>query len=136
MAAVDLSQIATLRAQTADPRLGPFERVTRLTVGFELIGFYAALWRPGSGAVLVLLSLIFFNSAATVQLQPAIAPYSLGQRLPVLLADGVGLLLVCLWQQQIAPLWTSSRLLGAITLYGLIKYISPSNQAHPQTDDS
>ncbi|MEO1401980.1 MAG: hypothetical protein AAFV72_12130 [Cyanobacteria bacterium J06635_1] len=124
MAAVDLRHIELADQVTPNRPLRRFRAVTLTTIGLELLGFYiAVVWLTG-GAVWVLVSLIFFNSFATVQIAPGgtVEPRPLSDRLPVLVADGISLLLVGLWHLQIAPLIVSFTLVALIALYGGIKY--------------
>jgi hypothetical protein len=130
MAVVDLEQLAQVKQQTQDRRLRRFSQATVSTIILELLGFYiAGIWL-GSGAIAVLLSLIWFNLLAGIQLHPeqtvTIRPWGIPERLPVLLADGIGLVLISLWMVRIAPLAIASGLLGLVTVYGGAKYGLPS----------
>jgi hypothetical protein len=128
MAAVDLTQVAAVRVQVqpSDQRLEQFYRITLSTIGLELLGFYGAIGNLGVGAAVVLLSQIWFNLLANIQLQPEteepIRAWGIADRLPVLVADGVGLILVCLWLAGVAPLFMAGGLLGMVLLYGGLKY--------------
>lgn len=152
MAIVDLEQIAAVRQQVknkqgqneeaqneeaqSDPvqgdRLQPFYRVTVSTIALELLGFYmAAIWL-GWGAVLVLLSQVWFNCLANIQLHPnsrsPIQPWGIPQRIPVLVADGIGLILVSLWMTNISALWMASGILSLAIVFGVVKYVMPLKQ--------
>jgi hypothetical protein len=131
MAVVDLRQIALVRRQVQDTRLSHFHRITVSTIMLELIGFYSASVWLGWGAFLVLLSQVWFNALAGIQLQPLnpipIQPWGVFQRLPVLMADGVGLIFVLLWIWQIAPLGIAAALLGLVLLFGIVKYVVPGS---------
>jgi hypothetical protein len=128
MATVDLTQVAAVKSpiQTPDQRLDLFYRITLSTVIVELLGFYGALGNLGGGAMLVLLSQVGFNLLANIQLQPdteePIQDWGIADRLPVLIADGVGLALVCLWLSGVAPLVMAAALLFMVLIYGGIKY--------------
>jgi hypothetical protein len=128
MAVVDLTQVAAveLQLQAPDARLSRFYRVTLSTIILELLGFYGALANLGGGAALVLLSQIWFNLLADIQLQPdtgePIRAWGIADRLPVLVADAVGLILVILWLTGVAPLFMAAGLLGMVLLYGGLKY--------------
>jgi hypothetical protein len=87
MAAVDLTQVAAIRAQPLDQRLEQFYRITLSTILFELLGFYGAIGNLGVGAAVVLLSQIWFNLLANIQLQPEteepIRAWGIADRLPM-----------------------------------------------------
>ncbi|HEY9879973.1 MAG TPA: hypothetical protein V6D29_16080 [Leptolyngbyaceae cyanobacterium] len=132
MAVVDLRQIHLVKQQTPDPRLRHFYWITLSTIAIELIGFYVATPWLGWGALIVLLSQAWFNLLANIQLHPAtpqpIRSWGIRDRLPVLVADGVGLLLASLWIAQIVPIWGASLLLSIVLIYGWVKYIQPRIQ--------
>lgn len=129
MAAVDLWQIEAVRPQRQDSQLNRFSLVTRSTIAIELVGFYVAVLWVGWGALIVLLSQLWFNLLAEIQLQPAapapVQPRRWADRLSVLAADGVGLGLVSLWIAGVAPLYNAALLLGIVLVYGWVKYLQP-----------
>jgi hypothetical protein len=126
MAVVDLENVQQVKQQVQDARLNNFYRVTVSTIFLELLGFYGSSFWLGWGAILVLLSQVWFNVLAGIQLQPKeenpIQAWGIPERRLVLIADGVGLILVSLWILQIAPLWMASGLLAMIVIYGWVKY--------------
>ncbi|MBD2260329.1 hypothetical protein H6G13_22400 [Pseudanabaena sp. FACHB-2040] len=130
MAIADLQQIEATQQQVQDRRLNRFHWVTLSTIAIELAGFYAASIWIGWGALIVLLSQVWFNLLARIQLQPGttkpVRSCGVAQRLPVLLADGVSLLLIGLWIAQVAPIWNAVLLLAIVLLYGWVKYIQPA----------
>ncbi len=125
MAAVDLAEIAQFQQKTSDPRLDRFFIVTVSTIVLELAGFYlAALW-IGWGALIVLVSQIWFQCLAKIQLQPStekIIDHGIVPRLPILLADGIGIIFVAFWLAKIAPLIMAITLTTMLLIYGSIKY--------------
>ncbi|HEY9642648.1 MAG TPA: hypothetical protein V6C57_19330 [Coleofasciculaceae cyanobacterium] len=129
MAALDLEQIAEVNQQIQDDRLDQFYRVTVSTIGLELLGFYIASVWLGWGGLLVLLSQVWFNLLANVRLHPGdkilIHSWDMAERLLILSADGIGIVLVSLWILQIAPLGMALGLLGLMMIFGWIKYILP-----------
>lgn len=126
MAVVDLEQVKQIKQHVQDARLDNFYWVTVSTIILELLGFYSSYIWLGWGAILVLLSQLWFNVFAGIQLQPIeekpIQSWGIPERKFVLLADGVGVILVGLWILQIAPLWMAAGLLAMIVIYGWIKY--------------
>jgi hypothetical protein len=135
MAIVDRLNIQTLqqraitsgRSETnADSALQRFTWVTNTTIGLELLGFYLSWQWLGWGSAVVLLSQIWFNLFAAVQLapesDPAIQPWGIKDRAIVLAADGLGLILSCGYALTIQPLAMAIGLLSMVLLYGLIKY--------------
>lgn len=147
MAIVDLTNIAAVRAKVdADhPHLHWFERITRMTIGLELLGFYLSSsnfsvhWLGGGGGI-VLLSQIWFNLLARFQLCPdhsePIQAFGIRDRAIVLLADVVGLLLIGLHISGFFPLVSSTLLLLMVTLYLIIKYNSQPLPPPTQTSSS
>lgn len=147
MAKVDLDSIAAVR-EAAHPLelnqpLNQFLFVVVSTVVLELLGFYAALFSLPIGALVVVFSQLWFNLLAQIQLRlgqsPALIPFSIAQRLPVVLANGLGLGLISLWfaptLSSILPLelssgivmqmrrWISGGLLALVLLFLLVKYL-------------
>lgn len=129
MAAVDLQQISLLEAHAQNPSLRQFRRVTLTTIALELAGFYIGILWLGWGALAVLLSQVWFNLFAGIQLQPQAAlpiqPYGALKRFPILLADSLGLLLVGLWLTSIWPVGAAGLLFSLVLIYAGIKYLLP-----------
>ncbi|MEA5535767.1 hypothetical protein [Crocosphaera sp. XPORK-15E] len=127
MAFIDLENIIIVKEKCEDNRLDDFFVVTMVTIIIELLGFYLAFFSLYWGAIVILISLIFFNLFAKIQLQPSaeimIQSSGISQKLTILCADGLGLILIILGMFNVMPLLMSSLLLGIIILYGLIKYI-------------
>jgi hypothetical protein len=135
MAIVDLDNIATLKPQTT-PALQRFTWVTWSTIGLELVGCYLGAMWLGGGSAIVLLSQLWFNFLAGVQLVPdanaPIQPWGIRDRAIVLVADSLGLGLACLYALNIQPFATAISLLTMVLLYILIKYwphINPSSNS-------
>lgn len=121
---------------TNENALSKFRTVVTSTVVLELIGFYLALRFVASGAAVVIFSQLWFNLRVNVQLwpglNPAVTPFELQQRIPVLVANVLALLLVSLWFISSWQLWLSSGLLILITCFLLVKYCLPNAQPkHP-----
>jgi hypothetical protein len=142
MAIVDLTHIQQLKPDATAP-LKRFEVITWSTIGLELVGFYLSWQWLGWGSALVLLSQIWFNLLAAVQLapesDPAIQPWGMKDRAIVLAADSLGLLLSVLYALNIQPLAMAIGLLGMVLLYGLIKYrptrspLTPTDSMPPES---
>ncbi len=126
MAVVDLVQVAKAQQQIPDARLKRFYAATVSTIALELLGFYTATLWLGWGSIVILLSQIWFNLWAGIQLYSAekvtIQTWGIPQRIPVLGADAIALVLVSLWMLKIAPLAIATGLLGLVVLYGWMKY--------------
>jgi hypothetical protein len=127
MAIVDWLNIQTLQQRASkSPALQRFTWVTGTTIGLELAGFYLCWVWLGWGSAVVLLSQLWFNLLAGVQLvpesDPPIQPWGIGDRAIVLAADSLGLGLACLYARNIQPLATAIGLLAMVLLYVLIKY--------------
>ena len=126
MAAVDMAEIAQFQQKTSDPRLDRFFIVTVSTIVLELSGFYLATLSIGWGALIVLVSQIWFQCLAKIQLQPTtekIIDHGIGPRLPILLADGIGIIFVAFWLAKILPLIMAITLTTMLLIYGSIKYL-------------
>jgi hypothetical protein len=127
MAIVDLTHIHQLQTpDTPIPALQRFTLITWSTIGLELAGFYLSWQWLGWGSAVVLLSQLWFNLFAGVQLvpdaTPPIQPWGIRDRAIVLVADTVGLALSILYARNIQPLGMAIGLLSMVLIYGLIKY--------------
>jgi hypothetical protein len=127
MAKVDLEQIAQVKQHLEDTRLSHFSLVTIVTIVVELIGFYCAFVFPYWGTFIILLSLAGFNLFAGIRLHPTeeimIESWGVLPRLPILLADGLGLVLISLAMIPLTPLAMVLGLLTMFLIYGWIKYV-------------
>ncbi|MEB3294189.1 MAG: hypothetical protein VKJ24_13610 [Synechococcales bacterium] len=131
MAIVDLQQAAIGQMWGKDERVVAFRQITWSTIGLELVGLYGAMVDLGWGSAIVLLSQLWFNLLAQIQIQPQatvpIIPFGLRDRWLVLLADGVGLGLVGLWVVDWARPGVAIVLLGMVVLYSGIKRFGSVN---------
>ena len=128
MALVDLSNIR--QVTLSDQRVRQFHIVTLITIALELTGFYLAWGWLGLGTALVLISQLFFNTAAKIQLYPSsveqIQSCGLKDRSPVLIANTVALGLIALWQAGQFRQLAAALLLGMVIAYLAIKYLTTS----------
>lgn len=136
MARVDFENIHAVTLQAEDSRLGHFYQIVFSTVVLELLGFYGAAISLQWGGVLIIVSQLWFNLLAKVQLfpgqSPAVVAFGIPERVPVLLANGVGLMLLGVWFVQSIRIWLAAGLLGLIIIFLLLKYIvlRKSTQQH------
>ncbi|GAB1543186.1 hypothetical protein NUACC21_58600 [Scytonema sp. NUACC21] len=125
MATKDLQQIADAKKQVQDTRLDNFSTIAISTIFLELLGFYTSSVWLGWGSLLILLSQVWFNLFAGVKIYPlaenVLQTWKISERLPVLIADILGLVLVSLWMLQIASFWISWALFGMALVYCSIK---------------
>lgn len=152
MARVDLRHGEIVGQRSRDPRLGHFGRVVMLAIAGQVAGFsIAALGHLGWGMGLILLSLLGFNLAANIRLEPTsprpIQAADWRSRLDVLALDAIALVLALLWIAQRAQGWVAGGLFAITVLYGgskLVAYITAlrsssaihvahAAQEHPQT---
>jgi hypothetical protein len=152
MARVDLRHVDLVAQRISDLRLRHFDQVVRLTIFGQLLGFsVAAAGHLGWGMALILVSLVGFNLAATIRLEPGTAkPVQAAgwrSRLDVLTLDAIALLLALLWIAQKFQAWVAGGLFAIAVLYGaskLLAYIAAARQKslvhvahaaqeHPQT---
>jgi hypothetical protein len=123
MAWVDLMYSQQAQHTTADPRLSRFDTVTISTILWELIGFYGAIRWPVVGMIVVFSSQLWFHCLAPVQWvrQPdgtvQAGDYTIAQRGPVLIADGVLIGLLGCILGAIAPLGNAIAVLVLILAY-------------------
>lgn len=125
MALVDLNNIR--QVTLADERVRQFHRITLITISLELIGFYWAWLQLGVGTAIVLISQLFFNTTAKIQLFPnsfePIQPFGLRERSAVLMANTVALGLTTMWQLGQFRAMTAVLLLSMVIGYLGIKYL-------------
>ncbi|MGB3637631.1 MAG: hypothetical protein WBA39_08650 [Rivularia sp. (in: cyanobacteria)] len=111
MANQDLQKVANAKTKVKDARLDIFHHITIITIIIELIGFYLSSIDLGWGSFIILIGLIWFNIFANIKINLSakhiIQPWHITERLPVLIADLVGLILVNLWVLKIADIWIS-----------------------------
>lgn len=147
MASVDLKNIEAIAQQQAqqkaqqpveDSRLNRFLLVVVSTIVLEIAGFYLALISLPTGAIAVIFSQLWFNLLAGLQLwpgqTPAITAFGIKQRAPVLIANLLGFIFICLWPITGTRIWSASGLLTLIILFLIIKYLLPGSQ--PSYPDS
>ncbi|MFG6096439.1 hypothetical protein SPB21_14360 [Leptothoe sp. ISB3NOV94-8A] len=131
MAWVDLHNV--YQVSLAERRVVIFYGVTLITVAMELIGFYLAWQHLVLGMVIFLMSQFFFNTAANIQLYPhslePIRPFPMQARWPVLIANGIALGLITLWQANYLRQLTSALWLGMVVIYLTVKYLMVTNTA-------
>ncbi len=111
-----------------DLRLHHFGRVVMLAILGQLLGFsVAAAGYLGWGMASILVSLVGFNLAATIRLEPGTAkPIQAAgwrSRLDVLMLDAIALMLALLWIAQKFQAWVASGLFAIAVLYGASKLL-------------
>lgn len=125
MANQDLQKVADAKEKVTDISLQNFKTNTIITITIELIGFYLSSIWLGYGLFLILIGIIWFNLFADIKIdissQTIIQPWNITERLPVLIADIIGLILASLWMLKIADLWISWGLFLMAIIYCGIK---------------
>jgi hypothetical protein len=135
MAVKDLQKITEAQKILTDIRLDYFCFITVTTIIVELLGFYTSTLWLGWGSIIILLSQIWFNLLAAIKIQSLsqtstknpieiIKPWTISERLPVLIADILGLVLVSFWILKFASFWISLILCTMVVIYLGIKLIS------------
>ena len=122
----DLQQVADAKVKIKDSRLDDFQRITTITIIIELTGFYLSSIWLGYGSILILIGLIWFNLFVKIRIETTdlniiIQPWKITERLTVLIADIIGLLLVNLWILKIGDFWISWGLFAMAIIYCGIK---------------
>jgi hypothetical protein len=131
MARVDLRHGEILGLRSPDRRLIHFRRVVTLAILGQVAGFSVAAWGYlGWGMAIILLSVMGFNLAATIRLEPAASPpiQAAGwrSRLAVLILDAIALFLAALWIAQRLEAWVAGGMFAITLVYGgskLVTYI-------------
>ncbi|AFZ02610.1 hypothetical protein [Calothrix sp. PCC 6303] len=125
MAVKDLQKIRDAKKQFTDHRLEIFYRITISTIVIELLGFYLCSVWFGWGAIVILITQIWFNLFANLKIDLdsdiSLQTWKITERIAVLSADIGGLILVILWMQGIASDLIAWGLFGMVILYGSIK---------------
>ena len=127
MAAVDLEAVAEAKKQVQNDGLNKFNKIVVSTIVIELIGFYLSSFSLGWGIIVVVLSQVWFNLFAKIEIERSekvvIHPRGISGRLPVLVANFLALILVGLWLLNIASLGIAVTLAMIAIAYGSSKYI-------------
>jgi hypothetical protein len=137
MAVKDLQKIAEAKKLVIDARLDNFYIITATTILVELLGFYISSFWLGWGSIIILLSQVWFNLLAAIKINTSsqisakknivlIEPWTISERLPVLVADVLGLVLVSIWMLSFsilrsASFWISLVLCTMVVIYLGIK---------------
>ena len=110
-----------------------FFKVVFSTFVLELFGFYGALVSLRWGGIVVIASQLWFNLLAKVQLwpgqTPAVEELGVSQRLPVLVANSLSVVLFLFWTTPESRIWLSMTLLLLISSFLFIKYIVLRDQS-------
>jgi hypothetical protein len=136
MAVLDLKNIKIAKEKIKDIRLQYFYYTTISTIALELIGFYLASMQLGWGIILVLGSQVGFNFFANIRIQPneftIIEDKTFSEKIVVLMADIVALILIGFWMNAIAPLSIVLTLWTMAIAYGCIKYFLSLQEKNPK----
>ncbi|MEL6460938.1 MAG: hypothetical protein AAFQ91_22310 [Cyanobacteria bacterium J06621_15] len=125
MANQDLQKTADAKVKIQDSRLDNFQKTTITTIIIELTGFYlSSIWL--GGLILILIGIIWFNVLVKIKIEITasniiIQPWKITDRLTVLIADVIGLILASLWILRIGDFWISWGLFLMAVLYCCIK---------------
>ncbi len=126
MAIVDFTNIRISKRYLKDTQLDNFLIITSITVVLELLGFYLVSLSRDWSIVIILISLIFFNSFAKINIliseTISIERCSISQRFFILIANCLGLSIIILKILNFFPTIMSTVLLGMTLVYVTIKY--------------
>ena len=104
-----------------------FHTVIVSTIALEATGFYLSLYSLPAGAIVIILSQLWFNSLASVQLYPGrslpVVRCSAKDRKAVLILNALTAGLLCFWPVTSAQLGLSIALLVLVALYLAVKYL-------------
>ena len=128
MAIVDLKKIKISKKYLKNPQLDNFLIVTSITIATELLGVYLVSFSQDWSIIIILISLIFFNSFAKVNILTSrkilIEYYGVSQRIFVLAANYFGLGIATLKIFGFFPEVMSVILFSMTSIYIVIKYSS------------
>jgi len=136
MALVDLGHIRQVKQAliVSSPALQSFAILTWTTIVWEVLGFYWGILQLGTGILLVLSSQVWFNALASIRLilvpEPTIEIRAWQEKIPVLLADALGIALMGLWLHHIAPLTIVVSLWAIALVYGGVKLTKIISERH------
>ena len=127
MAWIDLEMLSAVSEQQEDSRLVQLYKIVFSTIVLELLGFYVALSSLVWGARVVLFSQLWFNLLAKIQLYPqkttSIVAFGIAERLPVLIANTVGVTLLAFWSMAEIRVWLALGVMFLVVIFLLIKYV-------------
>jgi len=107
-------------------QLHRFRTVVVSTIVLEATGFYLTFLSLPVGATAIMLSQVWFNLLAAVQLQPSqpvpVVPFGIRDRRAVLAVNAITAGLLCLWPIPSMRLGLAVALLTLVTLFLAIKY--------------
>ncbi|BDA40129.1 hypothetical protein [Candidatus Atelocyanobacterium thalassae] len=128
MATVDFTNIRISKKYLRDPQLDNFLIITSITITMELLGFYLVSFSKDWSIAIILISLIFFNSFAKINILVlkiiSIECSGIFQRISVLTANYLGLGIMILKMFNFFPIIMSLILLSMTLAYITIKYSS------------
>ncbi len=129
MAIIDLSFYGLAKNSFNNQFLSSYYIVLIFTIILELSGFYSSLFSLAIGAIVVLLSQVWFNCFAGIKIsienKVRVDKWGIKCRLGELGGDFLGLILVGLWSLNIYPMIMASLMLTMTLVYGFLKYIKP-----------
>lgn len=101
------------------------------TIALELVGFYYCFLMLNVGAIIILISQIWFNSLARIKIQKeknkiTITPWGIKERIGELLGACFGIILIILWTNNIYPLFMAFFMLLMSMVFIMIKYLMPN----------
>ncbi|BAQ66368.1 hypothetical protein [Geminocystis sp. NIES-3709] len=126
MAVIDLKPCLFKENMENELQYSSFYIVIIVTLVIELFGFYLALFSLGWGAIFVLISQLWFNFFSPVKVieqeNIKIQNYAFSDKIIILFADVIALILMTLWLINFYPLTIAFIMLGFTMIFGIIKY--------------
>jgi hypothetical protein len=126
MALVDLRSYYLAKKDIDNQVRSQFLVVIIITIIIELCGFYWALFSVGWGALLVIISQIWFNCFAPLRVvedeNTRLQKYNFPEKIAVLFADFIPLFLMVLWLINFYPLTIAFIILSITLVFGFVKY--------------
>lgn len=126
MAFIDITSYYMGKLNNVNDNLSKFLFVIISTITIELFGFYLALFSLGWGAIFVLISLIWFNSLAPLKVLEidnfSLTDYSVSDKIIILLADIICIVLMSLWVINFYPLTIAFIILFITLTFAGVKY--------------
>ncbi|AUC62003.1 putative membrane protein [Cyanobacterium sp. HL-69] len=130
MAIIDLRDYFVVKTNIKYHNISFYFTILCSTIALELIGFYYMYFYINIGAIITLISQLWFNSLAKIKInifreQITIIPWGIEKRIGELIGAILGITLIILWSLNIYPLTMGFLMLTMMIAFLTIKYGLP-----------
>ncbi|MGY6531047.1 MAG: hypothetical protein ACXITR_14070 [Cyanobacterium sp.] len=141
MAILDLNDYFLAKKKFKSHSLSLYFTILCSTIALELVGFYYMYFYINVGAIITLISQLWFNSLAKIKIsvfqeQITIIPWAIDKRIGELMGAILGITLITLWSLKIYPLIMGFLMLTMMIVFLLIKYGLPIMTNNYQEKDT